>query len=51
MCKTVAVFTFQLTNSRNAWKINKKTAKMRFYLFWQPYSDLNRDSRLERAVS
>lgn len=35
MCEMAAVFHTQFTNSRKTWKINKKTAKMRFYLFWQ----------------
>lgn len=39
MCKTVAFFNRQLTNSCKCWKTNKKTAKMRFYLFWQPQID------------
>ena len=35
MCKTGIVFTTQLTNHRKAKKTNKKTAEMRFCLFWQ----------------
>ena len=35
MYKTVLIFDSQFTNSQNTWKINKKTAKLRFYLFWQ----------------
>lgn len=31
----VAIFDTRLTNHRKAKKTNKKTAKMRFYLFWQ----------------
>ncbi len=35
MCEMVSVFDARLTNHRKAKKTNKKTAKMRFYLFWQ----------------
>ena len=51
MCEIVVVFDTRFTNSRKYWKTNKKTAKMRFYLFWQPQPDSNWCSRLERAVS
>jgi hypothetical protein len=36
MGETVVFFVpTRLTNHRKAKKINKKTAKLRFYLFWQ----------------
>ena len=46
----VVPLTF-LRNPRGAPREIKNATQGGIFDFWQPYSDLNRDSRLERAVS